>query len=154
MTNSTLTNLVFVYGTLRKGGSRPVPKLFPTAEFVGLGTVRGRLYDFGAYPGLVLDSVGRDIGGEVYRVDADAVHEMDEIERYVEGDDSECYYFRREQVITMYDGSILTAKLYEVNPRFYECITPMDTDDWIAWAQAQTNLPAEERWPDGTPIKK
>lgn len=151
-----MATLIFVYGTLRQGGARPIPKLFPSARFVGFGTVRGWLYHFGAYPGLIVDPAGRDIVGEVYAVDADAVREMDEIERYIEGEgnEAECYYFRREQTIALRDGGAITAELYEVNPLFYDCTAPMDATDWIAWAQAQDDLPQEELWPDGTLVKK
>jgi gamma-glutamylcyclotransferase (GGCT)/AIG2-like uncharacterized protein YtfP len=147
-------SFIFVYGTLRQGGSRPIPRLFPTSRFIGFGTVRGWLYHFGAYPGLICDAAGRDILGEVYEVDADAVRVMDDIERYIEGDPAACEYFRRTQTIAMRDGGIVTAELYEVNANRYDCTTPMDTGDWIAWAQAQTDLPKEELWPDGTPVKK
>lgn len=144
--------LIFVYGTLRQGGVRAIPTLFPTAEFVGFGTVRGWLYDFGAYPGLIVDSAGRNIAGEVYRVDAAAVREMDDIERYTEGD-AESFYFRRPYPIHLRDGNIVMAGLYECNPKHYDCSTPMNSTDWIAHANAKGELP-EESWPDGAPIKK
>ena len=149
-----MANLIFVYGTLRQGGSRPIPQLFPSANFVGFGTVRGWLYHFGAYPGLVLDPLGRGIVGEVYAVDVQAIAEMDGIERYIEGDPQECYYFRRAHTVALREGSTIMAELYEVNPHFYDCTTPLDATDWICWAQAQADLPQEELWPDGTPVKK
>jgi gamma-glutamylcyclotransferase (GGCT)/AIG2-like uncharacterized protein YtfP len=146
-------HIVFVYGTLRQGGVRAIPQLFPPAEFLGLATVVGWLYDFGAYPGLIVDAAGRDIVGEVYRVDEAAVREMDEIERYVEGHDAECFYFRRERAVTLRAGGEVTAWLYECNPNYYDCTTPIPADDWIAFANAKGELP-EEAWPDGAPIKK
>lgn len=145
--------LVFVYGTLRQGGVRAIPTLFPQAQFLGFGTVKGWLYDFGAYPGLICDPAGRDILGEVYAVDANALQAMDEIERYVPGDEAACYYFRRAHRVAMRDGRTLTAELYECNPRYYDCTVPMPVVDWIAWVQNIGELP-EEAWPDGAPIKK
>jgi len=145
--------LVFVYGTLRQGGVRAIPKLFPQARFLGFGTVKGWLYDFGAYPGLICDPAGRDILGEVYAVDASALRTMDEIERYSPDDEAGCYYFRRAHPIAMRDGRTLIAELYECNPRYYDCATPMPVVDWIAWAQSIGELP-EEVWPDGAPIRK
>ena len=38
------------------------------AEFVRSGTIRGRMYRFDWYPGLVLDESGGEIIGEVYAV--------------------------------------------------------------------------------------
>lgn len=145
--------IVFVYGTLRQGGVRAIPQLFPAAEFVGFGTVNGWLYDFGAYPGLIVDAAGREIVGEVYAVDDAALREMDEIERYVESDDDECFYFRRAHVVTLRNDGEQTAWLYECNPKHYDCTTPIPADDWIAYAEAKGELP-EEAWPDGAQIKK
>jgi gamma-glutamylcyclotransferase (GGCT)/AIG2-like uncharacterized protein YtfP len=132
---------------------RAIPQLFPSAQFMGFGTVKGRLYDFGAYPGFLPGAAGLDVLGEVYAVDEAAVNEIDEIERYVEGDDAECFYFRREHVIALRGGGTVTAWLYECNPNHYDCTTPMTLNDWIAFASAKGALP-EEVWPDGAPIKK
>jgi gamma-glutamylcyclotransferase (GGCT)/AIG2-like uncharacterized protein YtfP len=148
-----MAHVVFVYGTLRRGGVRAIPTLFPTAQFLGSGTVKGWLYDFGAYPGFLPDAHGLDVRGEVYTVDDAAMREMDEIERYVEGDAAECYYFRRRHIIALQDGRAVVAELYECNPRYYDCSKSIDTTDWIVWAQAKDALP-EETWPDGAPIKK
>jgi gamma-glutamylcyclotransferase (GGCT)/AIG2-like uncharacterized protein YtfP len=148
-----MAHRVFVYGTLRQGGVRAIPELFPTAEFLGMATIAGWLYDFGAYPGLIVDAAGRGIVGEVYRVDDEALRQMDEIERYVEGDEAECFYFRREHAVALRAGGQLTAWLYECNPNHYDCTAPIPAHDWIAFANAKGNLP-EEAWPDGAPIKK
>src|SRR5436190_18383391 len=47
---------LFVYGTLRTG-LRPneVAPLLSAIKLVGSATVRGRLYDLGEYPGVVLE---------------------------------------------------------------------------------------------------
>ena len=47
------TDRVFAYGTLMAGFSRQ-PLLGP-AVLEGPGRIRGSLYDFGEYPGVVLD---------------------------------------------------------------------------------------------------
>ena len=49
---------IFVYGTLRKGGVREMPRLFPRCRDLGPATLRGCIHDFGAYPGLRLDEDG------------------------------------------------------------------------------------------------
>lgn len=143
--------LIFVYGTLRRGGVRGIPSLFPDAELIGAGAVKGRLYDFGAYPGLLCDPAGGDVQGEVYRVDDAALRAMDEIERFVEGDDEACYYFRREHLVALRDGRSVTAWLYECNPRYYACSAPIAGGDWIAHAASKGDLPPEA-WPDGANI--
>jgi gamma-glutamylcyclotransferase (GGCT)/AIG2-like uncharacterized protein YtfP len=48
------SNLLFVYGTLRRDGGGPAHGyLARGATYAGAGRVRGRLYDLGAYPGAV-----------------------------------------------------------------------------------------------------
>lgn len=126
---------LFVYGTLRRGGCRAIPHLFPTARFLGLGMVKGWLYDFGEYPGLLLDANGLDVLGEVYEVDPQTLRAIDEIEGCLPGDATVCYYFRRTHHVLMQDGRLITADLYECNPKLYDCSRPLEVGDWIAWKQ-------------------
>lgn len=58
---------VFVYGTLRQDSPHPLATLLAReARPVGVGSLRGRLYDLGAYPGVVLDPEGEHlVHGEV-----------------------------------------------------------------------------------------
>lgn len=59
---------LFVYGTLRRNRSgRLHPLLRGRSRFVGFATTRGRLYNLGTYPALVLDD-GDRIQGEVYQL--------------------------------------------------------------------------------------
>eukprot|EP01041_Mallomonas_annulata_P027043 gene27043-48537_t len=59
---------VFVYGTLRLGGSNDITRLQPAPRFVGPAQVAGVLYHLAAYPGLLL---GGDqwVVGEVYAIE-------------------------------------------------------------------------------------
>jgi pyruvate carboxylase len=71
---------IFVYGTLRKGF--PLHKyLSDKARFIGKGTIRGRLYDLGNYPG-VLPSEAGEVQGELYELEDGSKHlnKLDEIE--------------------------------------------------------------------------
>ena len=143
--------IVFVYGTLRAGGVRAIPALFPDARLIGTGTVRGRLRDFGAYPGLVLDPVGPGVVGEVYEISGSALRAMDEIERYVPADEARSYYLRRRVPVTLAAGGTLEAWVYECGARLRELGHPIPATDWIAHARAKGELPPEA-WPDGAPI--
>jgi gamma-glutamylcyclotransferase (GGCT)/AIG2-like uncharacterized protein YtfP len=70
--------LVFVYGTLRRGGSNHFR--MSGSGFVAAATVRGRLYRIDWYPGLVLDKAGDEISGEVYAVGPERMDQLDEFE--------------------------------------------------------------------------
>ena len=72
---------VFVYGSLRRGNAGAMSVRFPEARFVADGQVRGRLYDLGAYPGLLLDDSELRAIGEVYEVDEQTLFELDQFER-------------------------------------------------------------------------
>ena len=139
---------VFVYGTLRVGGVREIPRLFSSALFIGVGMARGQLYDFGAYPGFVGGSDG-SVLGEVYEVDAEALATMDEIERIADG-----MYQRVRLDVRLEIGEHRNCWVYECNPDHYE-LRPgqiIASGDWIAHAAAKGPLPPEQ-WPDELPIK-
>jgi gamma-glutamylcyclotransferase (GGCT)/AIG2-like uncharacterized protein YtfP len=64
-----MLDLLFVYGTLCRGLSRNKFLRAAGARYEGRGSVRGRLYDLGDFPGALPaqgDSV--QVGGEVYRL--------------------------------------------------------------------------------------
>jgi gamma-glutamylcyclotransferase (GGCT)/AIG2-like uncharacterized protein YtfP len=65
-------NLLFVYGTLRRGFDNEHARLLrEAAEFAGEAEVRGRIYRIGAYPGFVFEADGAEDGlvrGELYRL--------------------------------------------------------------------------------------
>jgi len=69
--NTTATSeILFVYGTLRKDVLHEMFHILAKyASFLGGATVRGCLYDLGTYPGMVLsDDPTKEVFGELYRV--------------------------------------------------------------------------------------
>jgi gamma-glutamylcyclotransferase (GGCT)/AIG2-like uncharacterized protein YtfP len=70
--------LVFVYGTLRCGGSNHFR--MEKAAFLSPAMVRGRLYQIDWYPGLVLDETGDEICGEIYELPPGLLDELDRFE--------------------------------------------------------------------------
>ena len=72
---------VFVYGTLKRGGSNHAwmrDQIFVGEAFT---LPRYRLYDLGGYPGLVLDPAqGLSVQGEVWEVDAEGLRGLDHLE--------------------------------------------------------------------------
>ena len=124
-------HLVFVYGTLRRGGIRSMPDLFPGARFVGRATVGGSLYDLGEHPGLVLGESGPAVVGEVYEVDDEVLSELDEIE-------APSFYRRREAVVSLEDLST-GCWVYVPDPEFYPRRTLIASGDWIEYAKKRTD---------------
>src|SRR5580658_691009 len=86
-------SLVFVYGTLKRGGSNHF--LLAGQQFVGAARTRAgfALYDLDGYPGMVVDaSAAEGIAGEVWSVDAACLAELDRLEGTGEG------LYRRDKI--------------------------------------------------------
>lgn len=123
--------LVFVYGTLRRGGRNDINRLAPPPEYVGMGEVRGVLYHFDWYPGLTLGGEEAvTVVGEVYRIGPQLEAVLDEIEQIVPGGDSE--YFKRE-VDVLVEGKALSCLLYEINPARVVGRQAIGHGDWIVF---------------------
>ncbi|WP_018130093.1 gamma-glutamylcyclotransferase family protein [Effusibacillus pohliae] len=72
---------VFVYGTFLTGEVNHRVAA-PYIRGVPPGCVRGRLYDVGVFPALVLDDEGREIQGEWFDVTEEGLKAMDRLEGY------------------------------------------------------------------------
>lgn len=103
--------LVFVYGTLRRGGSNHFR--MAGAEFVAAGTITGRIYRIDWYPGLVLDDAGEEIHGEVYSVTPDQLSTLDVFEGLSAGEIEGSEYRRVQTTVVRQDSQTLTAWVWE-----------------------------------------
>ncbi|NNU42746.1 gamma-glutamylcyclotransferase family protein [Ramlibacter montanisoli] len=123
--------LVFVYGTLRRGGRNDINRLQPAPHYVGMGEVRGILYHIDWYPGLTLGGEEAvTVVGEVYRITPELEVVLDAIEQIVPGADSE--YFKRK-VDVFVDGRPLHCLLYEINPARVRGKRAIGHGDWIVF---------------------
>lgn len=123
--------LVFVYGTLRRGGRNDINHLQPAPRYLGMGEVRGILYHIDWYPGLTLGGEEAvTVVGEVYRITPELEAVLDAIEQIVPGADSE--YFKRE-VDVLVDGKPLHCLLYEINPARVRGRQAIGHGDWIVF---------------------
>jgi gamma-glutamylcyclotransferase (GGCT)/AIG2-like uncharacterized protein YtfP len=134
-------HLVFVYGTVRRGGLRAMPDLFPGAKFVGDASVGGSLYDLGAHPGLMLDGSGSTVVGELYEVEDEALNRLDDLE-------ASSNYRRRRMEASLGDERT-ACWVYEPDPEFYPRRVLIASGDWIEYAKTKTEWP-EGAWPDET----
>ena len=123
------TRHVFVYGTLRRGGSNDINRLLPTPRYVGMGEVKGKLYHIDWYPGLTLGgNEAVTVIGEVYEIAPELEALLDEIEEIVPGEASE--YFKRELRIEV-RGRPLQCLVYEINPERVRGKQTIGHGDWI-----------------------
>lgn len=124
MSLTPVTN-IFVYGTLRRGGSNHFR--MAAAEFVAAGTINGRLYRIDWYPGLVLDDAAGVIAGEIYQVSPAALEELDCFEG--------CEYRRLRTKVRLPDGEELSAWVWEwLGP--VDEIRRITSGDWLSPPQS------------------
>lgn len=87
--------LIFVYGTLRKGGHYH-KRYLEDAEFLGETSVSGVLFSLGRFPGAHFQAGHQSaIVGEVYRVSRVTVDRLDMLEGYDEKNPERSMYVRR-----------------------------------------------------------
>jgi gamma-glutamylcyclotransferase (GGCT)/AIG2-like uncharacterized protein YtfP len=132
-------HLVFVYGTLRRGGAGAMSIRFPDSKFIADAKVSGSLYDLGAYPGLLVNESNSLVTGEVYEVDDGILNELDDFE-------ASSNYWRKQVEISL-DTHRKVCWTYEPKPEFYAPRTLITSGDWIEYAKTKTDWPGD-RWPD------
>lgn len=102
--------LVFVYGTLRRGGSNHFR--MAGADLLTEGWVRGRLFRISWYPGLVLGGEN-EVRGEVYSVDAGQLLALDEFEGLSAGEIEGSEYRRVKAEVRQPGGEAISAWVWE-----------------------------------------
>ena len=132
-------DLLFTYGTLRRATGHAAHRLLAdSAELVGQGSVRGRLYQATDFPVLVTDPQGAAVVGEVYRVFAPqaAFVRLDQYEGFdpASPDTSE---FRRELMpVTLNDGRTVTAWAYVYQRPLFD-LQPIPHGDYARYMREE-----------------
>lgn len=109
--------LIFVYGTLRRGSTHN-HVIADEADYLVQGQVTGKLYDIGAYPGLIVTAdCTQHVFGEVYRMhDAvAALAKLDEYEGCSAGFKKPHAFLRQRTEVTLENGELLPAWVYVYN---------------------------------------
>lgn len=107
------SQMLFVYGTLRRGFSLhgQITKL--GVRYVGKGQIEGRLYDLGKFPGAI-PAADSNIEGEVYEL-PDARRQLaalDEIEEYNSRRPNKSLFVRKRTSVRLRNGRRLRAWVY------------------------------------------
>lgn len=118
---------VFVYGTLRSGNARSMSFRFPNSKFVAEAKVNGSLYDLGDFPGLLLDESNSLVLGEVYEVNDEILHELDEFE-------ASSHYLRKQAEVS-FGTHKAKCWIYEPDPKSYLLLKLIPSGDWIEYAR-------------------
>jgi gamma-glutamylcyclotransferase (GGCT)/AIG2-like uncharacterized protein YtfP len=131
---------VFVYGTLRRGEINDLSLAaaragLPVPEYAGSAAVRGHLYDFGDWPGLLPDPDGMAVTGDVYRIDPRLLPVMDAIEEY---DPRERSCFVRRRIRLAAGGRERDCYYYPIDPAGIGDAVRTAATDWIAHRKGRT----------------
>jgi gamma-glutamylcyclotransferase (GGCT)/AIG2-like uncharacterized protein YtfP len=103
---------VFVYGTLCRQGSNHFR--MAGAEWIGSGSVTGRLYRIDWYPGLVLDAAaGDEVHGELFAVSSALLAELDLFEGLAAGELAGSEYRRVKVDVRLHSGETQLAWVWE-----------------------------------------
>jgi gamma-glutamylcyclotransferase (GGCT)/AIG2-like uncharacterized protein YtfP len=124
-------HLVFVYGSLRRGGAGAMSIGFPEAKFIAGAKVSGSLYDLGDYPGLLVDESNSSVTGEVYEVDDEVLSKLDDFEA--------SSHYRRKQVEVTLGAHKRACWTYEPDPEFHSLHTLITSGDWMEYAGTKTD---------------
>ena len=123
--------LLFVYGTLRRGGSNDIGRFGPYSRLVGRARVRGALYDLGAYPGLVLGASAW-VWGELYAIERSLESALDRLEEVWPQPKGQ---YRRTQAMVMlqveHGERSMSALLYELDRSGARGRARIEAGDWI-----------------------
>jgi gamma-glutamylcyclotransferase (GGCT)/AIG2-like uncharacterized protein YtfP len=116
--------LLFIYGTLHPDRApADIADVARSLDFVSSGTLRGRLYDLGDYPGLILDDTpdAPTISGDIFAVpDGQTLAAIDTYEQFRPADPSNSLFDRTHAIVTLADGSQQSCSVY-----VYSRMTPL-----------------------------
>jgi gamma-glutamylcyclotransferase (GGCT)/AIG2-like uncharacterized protein YtfP len=123
---------LFLYGTLLPDLVRPpFDALIAKLTRVGPATVRGRLYDLGPYPGLMLDEAARPVRGDLFALPEDpaVLAALDDYE-------GSCLYPRVKCRATTANGETVTCWVYECHSDLSRAIV-IPGGDYRRWCEAR-----------------
>lgn len=110
--------LLFVYGTLRRGGLPAMQALLQQhSAYLGMARVMGQLYLVAGYPGLTLDQPAYPVLGELYRLtEPDLIWPLlDQYEGVGPGYSEPCEYVKQPIKVWGDDGQEYWATSYLYN---------------------------------------
>ena len=114
-----ITRYLFVYGTLLPAHPpAEIARVVGKLRSLGNGWTRGRLYDFGDYPGAIFSGENLSkIVGQVYELmgSMNLLRELDKYEEFDERDPDKSLFVRKKRMVWLDDRRHLLAWVYEYN---------------------------------------
>ena len=127
-------SLLFVYGTLRRGGSNDMARLLPEAVRISSARMRGRLFDLGDYPALVADASAGWVEGEIYEIPEHGWSALDALEDVASATHPQGEYFRSAGLAHDSHGRPWQCQVYVANLAVLRLDRPIAGGNWIDYA--------------------
>jgi gamma-glutamylcyclotransferase (GGCT)/AIG2-like uncharacterized protein YtfP len=118
MSKTASPELLFVYGTLRPGRApAEIAAIVDLLTPVGEATVRAKLHDLGAYPGIILDDHADDVPGVLLALpaDPDILAQLDAYEGYIPAHPEISLFRRVKTTATCTNGELTECWVYIYN---------------------------------------
>ncbi len=126
------TQAVFVYGTLRRGGSNHFRMV--GAEFVGKATVEGEIYVIDHNPAFLfpalVDAGGKRVVGELYLLGDETMEALDRFEGVSETPQASDEYVRVRRLVKLENGEECPAWIWMWN-RGLGNARWIESGDWL-----------------------
>src|ERR1044072_4476714 len=110
---------LFLYGTLLPSEApKEIASIVKRCRRLGAAHVRGRLYDFGEFPGAILNPPSRTIiHGELVALPSDVriLRELDRYEEFDPADPKRSLFVRKKVQVQMTNGSSREGWIYVYN---------------------------------------
>ena len=123
--------LLFVYGTLRLGGSNDIRRFGPHSRLLGPARVQGRLHDLGSYPGMVLGGPAW-VWGELHWIEPAIEPALDDLEEVWP---QRSGVYRRTRVLAVFESDGVcrscSALAYEMDRRCAQAWPVIEGGDWL-----------------------
>ena len=127
----TNAQLLFVYGTLRLGGSNDIRRFGPHSRLVGPARVQGRLHDLVSYPGMVLGGPAW-VWGELHWIEPAIEPALDDLEEVWP---QRSGVYRRTRVLAVFESDGVcqscSALAYEMDRRCAQAWPVIEGGDWL-----------------------
>ena len=107
---------LFVYGTLNTPSNKFSKILKESSISLGEGEIEGRLYDIGNYPGVIEDSSGHLVKGEIYRLkNLKVLKDLDNYEDFDSKNPTNSLFIRKALIVIDKKGKTHRAWVYLYN---------------------------------------
>ena len=104
-----INELLFVYGSLLSADNEFAVYLSHNSTLIGTGTIKGKLYDIGEYPGAIIDPYNQhEITGTIYQLHhpQKALKILDDYEGYGEDQDQPNLFVRELLPVKTVNGEM------------------------------------------------